>query len=602
LLCDSCSTASWDYIVVTDGESLSQQPFVEQFLVLEVTPMVNKSLFASMLGRLPKANAVNEAGGRAYKLEPKHALAQVAATGTFANAFYSTAEAQLDELLELIDQVDDNQYLAKLAIYARQKAFMKDMPAALLVALSVRDTELMHQVFDRVVDNGRVLRTVFQMIRSGRFKDKAGKSRIGLSSSVQRAFQRWLNTASVGKLLSASIGNDPSLRDILRMARPTPKDNARRAMFGWLTDKSIDKWAPATEADLPVEVQSLIAYRNSESEEAQALIVGGLDNVRWDLLSDAAKGPKIWAALARKMGSQALRMNLNTLLRHDVFNVEQLSSTDQSGSDERLGQAFNNMVDYVADRIADEKEIRASKQFPYQYFTAYLNADDNVPQKIKTALHKAAEFACGNVPELPGPVVIGLDTSGSMSSSVTGDRGRGATSKMRCIDVAALFAAAILRRNPDSVVIPFDTAAYDAKMDPNDSILSIAERLAKYGGGGTDCSLPLVAASQQHAMRKFAGVVLVSDNESWVGTGRGGSTGVMTAWEAFVANQRKLAGKEACPKLVCIDLQPYRTVQACERADIMNIGGYSDSVFNVISSFLADNDQRFVAEVEAIKL
>jgi 60 kDa SS-A/Ro ribonucleoprotein len=545
--------------------------------------MANKSLFASVTNRLPRANAVNEAGGRAYKLEPKHALAQVAATGTFGNAFYSTAETQLDEVLMLIDEVDDNQYLAKLALYAREKAFMKDMPAALMVALSVRDTELMHRVFDRVVDNGRVLRTVFQMIRSGQFKNKAGKGRVGLSSSVQRAFQRWLNTASVGKLLSASIGNDPSLRDILRMARPTPKDNARRAMFGWLTDKSFDKWAPATEADLPVEVQSLIAYRNSESEEAQALIAGGLDNVRWDLLSDAAKGPKVWAALARKMGPQALRMNLNTLLRHDVL-------------------ATSAMVDYVADRIADQSEIRRSKQFPYQYFAAYLNADDNVPQKIKTALHKAAEIACGNVPELPGPVVIGLDTSGSMSCAVMGNRGRGATSKMRCIDVAALFAAAILRRNPDSVVIPFDTSAYDAKIDPNDSILSIAERLAKYGGGGTDCSLPLVAANQKHAKRKFAGVVLVSDNESWVGTGRHGSTGVMTAWEAYVANQRKLAGKDAAPKLVNIDLQPYQTVQACERADIMNIGGFSDAVFNVISVFLADNNQQFVAEVEAIEL
>ncbi len=545
--------------------------------------MANKSLFASMLGRLPKANAVNEAGGLAYKLEPKHALAQVAATGTLGNAFYSTAETQLDEVLKLIDEVDDNQYLAKLALYAREKAFMKDMPAALLVALSVRDTELMHRVFDRVVDNGRVLRTVFQMIRSGQFKNKAGKGRVGLSSSLQRAFQRWLNTASVGKLLSASIGNDPSLRDILRMARPTPKDNARRAVFGWLTDKSIEKWAPATEADLPVEVQSLIAYRNSESEEAQALIAGGLDNVRWDLLSDAAKGPKVWAALARKMGPQALRMNLNTLLRHDVL-------------------ATSAMVDYVADRIADESEIRRSKQFPYQYFAAYLNADDNVPQKIKTALHKAAEIACGNVPELPGPVVIGLDTSGSMSCAVTGNHGRGATSRMRCIDVAALFAAAILRRNPDSVVIPFDTSAYDAKIDPNDSILSIAERLAKYGGGGTDCSLPLVAANQKHTKRKFAGIVLVSDNESWVGTGRHGSTGVMTAWEAFVANQRKLAGKDAAPKLVNIDLQPYQTVQACERADIMNIGGFSDAVFNVIRAFLADNNQRFVAEVEAIEL
>jgi 60 kDa SS-A/Ro ribonucleoprotein len=375
--------------------------------------MVNKSLFASMLGRLPKANAVNEAGGRAYKLEPKHALAQVAATGTFGNAFYSTAETQLDEVLKLIDEVDDNQYLAKLALYAREKAFMKDMPAALLVALSVRDTELMHRVFDRVVDNGRVLRTVFQMIRSGQFKNKAGKGRVGLSSSVQRAFQRWLNTASVGKLLSASIGNDPSLRDILRMARPTPKDNARRAMFGWLTDKSIEKWAPATEADLPVEVQSLIAYRNSESEEAQALIAGGLDNVRWDLLSDAAKGPTVWAALARKMGPQALRMNLNTLLRHDVFEsgIGILPVEKNTSNGTQAGSLCHNMVDYVADRIADESEIRRSKQFPYQYFAAYLNADDNVPQKIKTALHKAAEIACGNVPELPGPVVIGLDTS-----------------------------------------------------------------------------------------------------------------------------------------------------------------------------------------------
>ena len=44
-----------------------------------------------------------------------------------------------------------------------------------------------------------------------------------------------------------------------------------------------------------------------------------------------------------------------------------------------------------------------------------------------------------------GPGVIGLDTSGSMSSPVTGHRGRGATSKMRCMDVAALFAAAIVQ-------------------------------------------------------------------------------------------------------------------------------------------------------------
>jgi len=44
--------------------------------------------------------------------------------------------------------------------------------------------------------------------------------------------------------------------------------------------------------------------------------------------------------------------------------------------------------------------------------------------------------------------VIGLDVSGSMSCPVTGGRGKGATSKMRCVDVAALVAAAFLRRTP----------------------------------------------------------------------------------------------------------------------------------------------------------
>ncbi len=502
----------------------------------------------------------------------------MAATGYFNGVYYSNASSQLDELKAAVDQVDDNVFLAKLAVYARERAYMKDMPAALLVMLSKRDTELMHRVFARVVDNGRIMRTMFQMIRSGQF------GRTSLSSSLQRAFQRWLNEASVGQLLSASIGGQPSLRDVLRMARPTPKDNQRRALFGWLTDKETEKWHPATEADLPAQVQALNAYRQADSAEAQTLIAGNL-SVRWDLLADAARGPLVWKAIARQMGPQALRMNLNTLLRHGVLGG---------------GKADREMVDYVAARIADAEAIRRSRQFPYQFLTGYLNASAEIPQKIKAALQQAAEIACGNVPEFSGPVVIGLDTSGSMSMPVTGWRGRGATSKMRCVDVAALFAAATLRRNPDSVVVPFDTQAYNVRIDPHDSILSLAERLAKYGGGGTDCSIPLRVANTKFSERRFAGCVLVSDNESWVGTGRYGSTGVMTEWEKFVKNQKRLG--VSAPKLVCIDLQPYCSTQAPEQGDILNIGGFSDAVFNIVASHLGDDSARFVAEVEAVEL
>lgn len=566
--------------------------------------MANKSLFASASSRLPAANSINEAGGRAYALAPKHALAQIAATGCFNGTFYASAESQLKELQALIAQVNDPVFLAKLAVYSRERALMKDMPAALMLALSKLDTQLMQRVFDRVIDNGRVLRTMFQLLRSGLF------ARRSLSSSLQRAFQRWFNSVSVEGLLSASIGHDPSLRDVLRMARPTPKDNERRALFGWLTGKDVEKWAPATASDLPGVVQALMAFRKAETPAEQIAAMEG-KSVRWDLLADQARDPEVWKVICRQMGAQALRMNLNTLLRHEVFgpvHSDQSSLTkitrvikDSLGLKAR--HSDREMIEYVAGRLQDADEIRRSRQFPYQYFAAYLNADQAIPHEIKSALHRAAELACGNVPVLPGPVVIGLDVSGSMASAVTGNRGAGSTTKLRCVDVAALFAAAILRRNPDSVVIPFDTRPYGVRIDPQDSILSLAERLAKYGGGGTNCSLPLSEANTTYRNRPFAGCILVSDNESWVGEGRANATAVMTEWEKFVQNQLRLGGHEIpSPKLICIDLQPYTTTQAPERQDILNVGGFSDAVFTVVSSFLGCDVNRFVQEVEAIEI
>jgi 60 kDa SS-A/Ro ribonucleoprotein len=191
---------------------------------------------------------------------------------------------------------------------------------------------------------------------------------------------------------------------------------------------------------------------------------------------------------------------------------------------------------------------------------------------------------------------------------VTGHRGRG-TSKIRCVDVAALFASAILRRNPDSVVIPFDQQAFDVKLDASDAILSLAKRLAAYGGGGTDCSLPIKRVNDFKKKRAFAGIVLVSDNESWIqqgrafGFGQDKATGVMAEWTKFVQDQVRLQGSGfSGPKLVCIDLQPNTTTQAPDRSDIMNIGGFSDAVFEVVAAFLASDSNRFVSEVEAMTL
>ena len=125
----------------------------------ERTTMANKTLFQSLRGAtlVPKTDSVNEAGGRAYELSPKQALAQYALTGCLNSTYYASADDQLANVLALAEKVDAD-FVAKTAVYARQKGFMKDMPALLCASLSTKDPQLLRAVFDRVIDDGKMLR------------------------------------------------------------------------------------------------------------------------------------------------------------------------------------------------------------------------------------------------------------------------------------------------------------------------------------------------------------------------------------------------------------------------------------------------------------
>jgi 60 kDa SS-A/Ro ribonucleoprotein len=239
------------------------------------------------------------------------------------------------------------------------------------------------------------------------------------------------------------------------------------------------------------------------------------------------------------------------------------------------------MVASIARRLADKKEIARSKTLPYQLLTT-LQATTSLPAAIREALSTALEVATRNVPALDafGTAYVCVDVSGSMASPVTGAR-RGATTVTRCIDVAALVGASVLRRSFDAELLPFEHQVVELKLDPDASIEKNARRLAAVGGGGTSCSAPLARLNERRAQ---GGLVLyVSDNESWcdarAGSGHGRGTEMLAQWDLF-----KRRNPHA--KLVCIDLQPNLTTQAHERGDILNVGGFSDAVFDVIAAFL----------------
>ena len=87
---------------------------------------MNKNIFQTARGFFKrKAETVNEAGGPAYKLSPKQALAQYAATGCLNSTFYADASEQIERVLELAAEVhpvrERHGAIITLAIARRQQ-------------------------------------------------------------------------------------------------------------------------------------------------------------------------------------------------------------------------------------------------------------------------------------------------------------------------------------------------------------------------------------------------------------------------------------------------------------------------------------------------
>ena len=517
--------------------------------------MANKTLFQSLFGKaIPKTDTVNFENTPAYKLSPKQTLAQYAVTSCMNNTFYADAEMQLKGLLDACSVVDA-EFIGRTAIYARQHSFMKDTPALLAAVLATRDLRLHEVVFHRVIDNTRMLRTYVQILRSG----VVGRKSLG--SAPKRLVRQWLESQDEDSLFRSSVGTSPSLGDIVKMTHPKPNRKTRESLYGYMLGRKHDSEA------LPSLVRAFEQFKKGETL--------GVPDLPFTMLSSLPLSERDWAEIATKSSWQTTRMNLNTFARHGVFRAP-------------------GVAERVAERLRDRKEIERSRVLPYQLLAAYMNCDAGVPMIVRNALQDAMEISISSVPVIEGKVFVCPDVSGSMMSPVTGTR-RGATTKVRCIDVAALVAAALMRKNPTAVVRPFEEKIVPVALNPRDSVMTNAEKLAAIGGGGTNCSAPLASWNKEGATSDV--VVIVSDNQSWVDARGSNGTALMNEWAKF--RQRNPNAK-----LVCLDIQPYATTQAVEREDIMNIGGFSDHVFELIALCASGkmNADHWVGRIEEVQI
>jgi 60 kDa SS-A/Ro ribonucleoprotein len=509
----------------------------------------------------------NEAGGNAYVHSAERQLVKLMLTGMTSDTYYVKAESVNDKIFELAKQVEPS-FLAKLLVYARTSGNMRSNPIQLLVYLSVVDPALFRKVRAKVLHNGGDVLDFGTVIFGGQVRQGWGKA-------PRQEIAKWFNDCDAYQIIKyGSDKQNPSLADILKVTHPVAKDPERNALFRWLLGKEVDTNV------LPEKVRAYLEFAQLATKDTAEAKTRRLELLAttWlphEYVSSFKLSDEEWSVLSSNMPIFATVRSLNTFSRHNVFNSPAA-------------------VKHLADKISNEEVIAKSKMFPYRFLTAFLEAEATLPQSIKTALGKALEVATRNVPIVDGLVVVAPDVSGSMGSSVSaGDYGSNRPpSKTRCIDVAALVSAVVLRKNPDARVIPFDTQNHrNVKLDANDTIMTNASKLSSLCGGGTDVSLPFQYILDNNLAGDLKLLVAVTDNESWAGHSYRNTTGSMVAWNKI----RTINPKAQC---ILINVTPYTSDQLKENTPgITFVSGFSDEVFKLMANVV---DGQLDTQIETI--
>jgi 60 kDa SS-A/Ro ribonucleoprotein len=489
-------------------------------------------------------NVINSAGGLAYKKSSEVDLANLALTGTFNDDFYNSGADQIQRVQRLVNEVSPR-FLEGLAIYARENN-MKDTPVVLLAFLMTKDARRFRRAFPKVIDNGKQLRNFCNVVRCG----VTGRKSFG--TAPKRLVQDWLNNRSDRQIMEDFVGGNGeggmSLKDVVKLVHPRAQDEGRNQLYRYFLGQEdrVDLFK------LPEPLFKLVEFRTGKPGNRTVP-----DGVPYMMLQSLELSTKERVDISDKMGWQAIRINLNTMNRHGVFNDAEATKR-------------------IAAKLRDPAQVRKARAMPYQIFAAYLNTGDDVPATVRDALHDAMEVATANMTPINGRVAVAVDFSGSMTQPVTGTNTKGVASKITCNNVAALIAACIVRGNVATKVYRFDTEAEGVKLEPRDTVMTNAQKIGA-NGGGTDCASPVRKMIKDKVAVDT--LVLISDNQSWCGSYNAGT--LINVW-----NEYKRVMNLPNARLVCIDLAAGSTTQAPDQAGaVLNIGGFSDAYFEVVAEF-----------------
>lgn len=532
----------------------------------------------------------NFMGEKAFKLKEKEELVSTVMTTFLEDSYYEKQSDTVNRIEGLLDKVDPL-FAAKLAIYARNNGNLRSVTHLIsaYIVRNLQNKEWAKRFYNRIVVRPDDMTEILSAY--ARLNGMSDNDIKKIPNSMKKGFKEALERLDAYRIDKYKMKTRSfSLVDLVRLFHPKATQKNAEAYKRLIEGKSLEGLYDSRILEKEMTKAGQKTKNMSEKDKVEAkkeAITSVIDNV---------KG----------MPVMNLLRNLRNILLYAPDKVadacEQLSIKDKIMNSRLLPFRFATAYAEI-EKMGYENESSANKssiQFEDEKVSNLCNKDEFISnkEKILNAIEKALELSCLNIPKLEGNAAILVDDSGSMRGDDGGSSRVSAFSKTNSSMIAHLFASMVMYRQDNVYVGLFGDKLITVPVKRDMRLLDYTSWTYKKGrecGGGTETGIYDFIRQVVKEEKKIDNVIVFSDCQIGSQHTKGYYyDGRFTNWYGSMYSDRSEHFHELFKKFRKINPNANFIVVNIHQSDstsvfdpnsrILNIAGWSDKIFDVITS------------------
>jgi 60 kDa SS-A/Ro ribonucleoprotein len=484
----------------------------------------------------------NYEGAKAYSMTPELELYTAVVTSTLSDIFYEKGHERVERIRTLIQKCDPL-FVAQLAVYAREKMYLRSMPLVLAIELAkvYNGDDLVSRLVARVIQRADELTETLAYYQMANNRTGVTKGLNKLSKQVQRGIATAFNKFDEYQFGKYNRDGAIKLRDALFIAHPKAKDEVQQAIFNKIVNNEL-----ATPYTWETELSALgqAQYAN-DKEKAKAF------KAKWEEL-----------IASNKVGYMALMRNLRNILQANVSAAH---------------------IEKVCATLADANQVAKSKQLAYRFLAAYREVKEVSSGYTPSVLAALEDAVTASVVNVRGfgfdtSVTIACDVSGSMQQAVS------VKSKILAYDIGLMLGMMLQSKCKNAVAGMFGDTWKVVNMSSRNILQNVQEFYRREGEVGYATNGHLVIESLIKNQKVVDKVMIFTDCQLWDSSGN--NRHIENVW----LNYRRIVAPNAKLYLFNIMGAGNTPLDLSKGNGVHLIAGWSDKIFDVLAAIEEGGD------------